>query len=107
MKPFTGLPDDVASEVVDAVKDIVEDRYVTKFFIGRTNDTERKRSELGADDVVPVYKTIDSDNAIDIVGALLDVLREDPRCDNDVENGSDEDSSEGVQYVYIAVWLAE
>ena len=105
MKPITGLPDDVISDVVDAVEDILDDTYLEKFYIGRTNDLERRRSELGADDIVPLYKTDRPENAMDVEGLLLDIFHEDQRCENESEHEGGGVSPDDVQYVYIAVWL--
>lgn len=107
MKTITGLPDEVISDVVEAAEDIVEDRYMKKFSIGRTSNIESKRSELGADDVVPVYTTENSDNAIDVEETLIDIFHLDPSYAVEVDNGSSSGLSEGIQFVYIAVWLTE
>jgi hypothetical protein len=107
MKPYTGLPEDVVPNVIEAVEDIVEDRYLKKFSIGRTGDTEARRSELGADDIVPVYRTSDSDNAVYVEEALLEVFRGNAGYAVEVNNGSSYGPPEGEQYVYIAVWLTD
>ena len=106
MNPITGLPDDVISEVVDAVEDIVDDRYVEKFCIGTTGDYERRTSEIGADDVVPVYKTESANHAKDVEESLLDVFRDDPRLKDGDECGGGGVSVDGVQYVCVAVWMS-
>lgn len=107
MKPFTGLPDNVIADVIEAVQDVIEDRYVNKFSIGRTGNVNNRRSELGADDVVPVYRTSDSDSAAYVEEALIDVFRANPGYSIEVDNGSRGGPSEGAQHVYIAVWLTD
>jgi hypothetical protein len=107
MKPHTGLPEDVVPNVIVSVEDIVEDRYLKKFSIGITGNTESRRSELGADDVVPVYKTSNTDDAVNVEEALLDVFRKNPGYSIEVDDGSIGVPSEREQYVYIAVWLTD
>lgn len=105
MNPITGLPDDVISDVVDAVDDIVDDSYVEKFCICTTGDYERRTPEVGADDVVPVYRTDSTDHAKDVEESLLDVFSEDPRFNEGTDYGGYGLSPDGVQYVCVAVWL--
>jgi len=105
MKPITGLPDDAISAVVEAVEDILDDTSVKKFYIGRTNETEKTRSELGADDIVPVYRTYRPKNTMDVERSLIDVFSKDPRCTKKAKHEGGDVSPDEVQYVYIALWL--
>ena len=106
MNPIIGMPDDVISDVVDAVDDIVDDSYVEKFCFCTTDDYEKRAPGLGADDVVPVYKTESVNHAMDVEESLLDVFRDDPRCKNGDECGGGGASVDGVQYVCVAVWMS-
>lgn len=105
MKPISGLPDDVISDVIEAVRDVLDDVNVEKFCIGITNDAERRRSELDADGIVSLYRTYRPKNSKDIEVSLIEIFGKDPKFSKKAKHEDGELSPDEVHYVYIAVWL--
>jgi hypothetical protein len=107
MELQTGKPERVFQDVTDAVWEVVQDQYVVKFCIGRTNGIEKRRSLHGADEIIPVYKTKSADCAASLESDLLDVFHSHFKFANESKRGGGGVSPGDMQYVYIAVWLAD
>lgn len=105
MEPLTGYPRDVFSRLIRRVNSIVNDWYVREFYIGRTIDPSKRKTEHDSDDIIPVYLTESIKHAIGIENALIDYFYEHPKCDNDAPHGGGGVSEEYGNYVYVAVWL--
>ena len=107
MEPITGNPDAVISLLLERVWEIVEDRYLERFYIGRASDMKARQSYHQSDDLVLVYKTTNVDQALEVEEDLIEAHKKHSKCANKAGHEGGGLSSEGVQYVYVAVWLRD
>ncbi len=71
MKTLTGWPNDVLGELINYVSLINGRKTVKAFYIGRTVDVDKRRSEHGCDEIIAIYYTDSNDNAIIVEDELI------------------------------------
>ncbi len=107
MELQTGRPEIVIQDLLDAVWEVVQDHYVARFFIGRTNGIAKRRARHGADEIIPLYKTKSADSATSVERDLLGVFHSHKKYANESKQEGGGVSPGDIQYVYVAVWLAD
>ena len=102
--PTTGKPADVRDALAQFVYEMIEQKSVARFYIGRSGDLESIMSQHSCDNVVPLYETRSLRNASEVQHFLVELLIENEKCSNK-DSRDDRGMSKGtVSYVYLALW---
>ena len=106
MEILTGWPSKVKSNLYRKVCYIANSKMeVENFYVGRTVELNQRKSALGSDMIVPIYKTDSIYNAIEIEDYLIKSFYFHPKCLNDAQHGGGGTSEDNKNFVYVATWF--
>jgi hypothetical protein len=105
MKPLTGHPDDVIRNCIKRVCSIVENKSVKKFYIGRSVDPYRRKSDHCCDNMGLIYYTNSIRYAICVEYMLINAFYGHRKCNNISHYPFGGVSEEYGSYIYVAVWM--
>ena len=102
---LTGRCEDVLPQAANAISKVIADFRVRQFYIGRTNNPGSRQKRHGANGLRLVYQTRSTENAQCVEEGLLRSFSRHPKFRNAAldSRGS---ISEGLQYVYLALWTS-
>ena len=102
--PTIGKPADVRDALAQFVSEMIGQKSVAQFYIGRSGDLDSIMSQHSSDNVVPLYETRSLRNASEVQHSLIELLIENEKCSNK-DSRDDRGMSRGmVSYVYLALW---
>jgi hypothetical protein len=93
----------IVAKAIEATRRVLAQLPDSKFYIGRTNDPNRRKSEHEVSQLSVVYETQHVHLARYIEDFLINKFSENPRCQNKAMD-SGGGVGEGQQYVYVATW---
>ncbi|MCX6163884.1 MAG: hypothetical protein NTU73_03315 [Ignavibacteriae bacterium] len=102
--PLTGWPSNIVPNLINMISEAIKDIGIKKFYIGRTNDLSQRKSKHGCNNIIAVYQTDGSENAMIVEQDLLNEFFLHEKCNNDSPHCGGSTSDEDVNYVYIALW---
>ena len=102
--PLRGLPRDVVEDLAEYISEVVDAEKVDQFYIGRTTDIPSTINRHDPEDMIKLYETESTDNAIEVEDTLIKAFYNHPKCDNDNPHGGGGVSIEFVSNVYLALW---
>lgn len=111
--PKTGWPARAVPELINLVDAVVQDRRVVRFKIGRTNDPPTRHRNYALEyrpaprDLHPIYQTGSAEHALQVEHELITWFHAHPKSLNVNAHSGGGLSPEYVQYVYVALWVAE
>ncbi|MBI4823834.1 MAG: hypothetical protein HY805_06355 [Nitrospirae bacterium] len=75
------------------------------FKIGRSVDLSQRKSAHGCDEIIPLYETSSSENAIEVEDGLIKHFINHQKRSNDSPHGGGGTSDGYINYTYIALWF--
>lgn len=102
--PTIGKPADVLDALAQCVSEMIGQKSVAQFYIGRSGDLDFIISQHSCDNVVPLYETRSLRNASEVQHSLIELLIENEKCSNKDSRDVGEMSRGMVSYVYLALW---
>ncbi len=90
--------------LVELILDVIEKQEVNGFYFGLTNDLAAAKSKLNCDDIVPLYETNGTVNAVTVENSLIKLFFNHPICSNVSDQDGGATLDEHVKYIYMAVW---
>ena len=100
----TGWPSDVVPRLRGRVRRVVNSSDVFEFYIGRTAHPGPRKSQHGADDLLPLYETTSINNSKRVEQALLGSFRDHFKCSNEAMDARGGVSEGRWHCVYLAIW---
>jgi hypothetical protein len=102
--PTRGKPADVLDALAECISEMIGQKSVARFYIGRWSDLDSIMSQHGCDNVVPLYETRSFRNAIEVQGSLVQRFMEHEKYSNEDSHGISGTPRGFVSYVYLALW---
>jgi hypothetical protein len=84
--PLSGWPKDVEPDLIKMISEGIKDKEIKEFYIGRTNNLNQRKSKHSCDNIVAIYQTEGSENAMVVEQDLLNEFYEHEKCNNDSPN---------------------
>jgi hypothetical protein len=97
--------DEILARLKRSIAAAVAGASVDEFYIGRSVNMEGRSSDHGCHEIRCLYETQSVERALDLEDALIKHFHNHPKNNND-EAHSGGSTAEGIQHVYLALWLA-
>jgi hypothetical protein len=99
-----GDPENVLNSLMALIDVIAEDKYVSEFYIGCTNDWNEAQNRHGCDNIFLIYETNIPEHSVTVEDILIKTFKENPKNNNDTKYSGWNVLKGYPIYVYVAIW---